>query len=252
MALIEELDKQGQFLFRWRSYLPAVFLFLSFFFLPYYQYPNQNYEHHLYYLLFCLFVSLFGLALRGIVIGYSPENTSGRNTKKQVADSINKTGIYSLIRHPLYLGNFFLHGGIALIPRSSILLILFFFLHWFYYERIMFTEEQYLRNKFGQKYISWAAHTPALIPNFQNFKKPETSFSFKTVIRKEYSSFLGILIIFVLLDILISYCINGFNFENGHNLFSDFQKSIFLFSIGTYIALRIIVKKTSWLKLDGR
>lgn len=252
MALIEELDKQGQILFRWRSYLPAVFLLLSFFFLPGYKYPNENYESHLYYLFFCLLMSFFGLFLRGVVIGYSPENTSGRNTKKQIADSVNNSGIYSIVRHPLYLGNFFLHGGIALIPRSLLLFVIFFFLHWFYYERIMFTEEQYLRNKFGQKYISWAAKTPALFPSFQNFKKPETSFSFKTVIRKEYSSFLGILIIFVLLDILISYFIKGFNFDLGLNLFSDFQKSILLFSILTYISIRIIVKKTKWLKIEGR
>ena len=34
------------------------------------------------------------------------KNTSGRNTHDQVADSLNTSGIYSIVRHPLYVGNF--------------------------------------------------------------------------------------------------------------------------------------------------
>ena len=87
MALIEEFEKQGAFLFRWRSYVPSVILVLSFFFIPFYRYPDGNYEQHLIYLGVCFLVSLFGLFIRCFTIGYAPEKTSGRNTKQQVAET---------------------------------------------------------------------------------------------------------------------------------------------------------------------
>ncbi|MGC9453013.1 MAG: methyltransferase family protein, partial [Oceanipulchritudo sp.] len=43
--------------------------------------------------------------------------TSGRNTKQQVAYSLNTTGFYSVVRNPLYLGNFFMYLGIALFTH---------------------------------------------------------------------------------------------------------------------------------------
>ena len=56
-----------------------------------------------------LAVSLLGEAIRIITVGHAPRNTSGRNTTEgQVADVINTSGIYSIIRHPLYVGNFLL------------------------------------------------------------------------------------------------------------------------------------------------
>ena len=52
-------------------------------------------------------VSLLGEAIRIFTVGYAPRNTSGRNTiTGQIADELNVTGIYSQLRHPLYLGNF--------------------------------------------------------------------------------------------------------------------------------------------------
>ena len=64
MALIEEFEKQGSFLFRWRSYVPSVILVLSFFFISAYKYPDGDYNQHLIYLGVCFLVSLFGLFIR--------------------------------------------------------------------------------------------------------------------------------------------------------------------------------------------
>ena len=49
---------------------------------------------------FCLLVGLTGLFIRLHVVGHAAENTSGKKNKK--ADQVNSTGIYSIVRHPLY------------------------------------------------------------------------------------------------------------------------------------------------------
>ncbi|MGB8874133.1 MAG: hypothetical protein WCC75_12145, partial [Desulfobaccales bacterium] len=45
--------------------------------------------------------------------GLPPRGTSGRNTQGQVAETLNTTGIYSLVRNPLYLGNFLIWLGLS-------------------------------------------------------------------------------------------------------------------------------------------
>lgn len=253
MALIEELEHQGSFLFRWRSYVPAAIVLLSFFFVIDHTYPAGSYTYHLIYGGFCFLVSLFGLFIRCITIAYVPAMTSGRNTKKQVADVVNQSGIYSLIRHPLYVGNFFMFFGIVLFVRSFPYTVLFILFYWFYYERIMFTEEQFLRQKFGQKYLQWANRTPAIVPNFSNYKSPEMDFSFKNIVKREYPSLFGILVMFGLYDlILIFFKHSNFSTSDLSKLIGEHHYILFLCSFIYYIIIRIIVKTTKWLHVEGR
>lgn len=61
----------------------------------------------------------------------------------------NTTGMYSIVRHPLYLGNFFVGFGIVLICSSVWLAVVFCLLFVVYYERLMFAEEEFLRTSSG-------------------------------------------------------------------------------------------------------
>src|SRR5689334_21586787 len=82
------------------------------------------------------------------------------------------TGMYSLVRHPLYLGNYFLWLGVVLVSRvwwAPVLAILVF---WLCYERIMFAEEAYLRQQFGDAFGEWAQRTPAVLPAFTHWRPP--------------------------------------------------------------------------------
>ncbi|MER3329549.1 MAG: isoprenylcysteine carboxylmethyltransferase family protein, partial [Candidatus Kapaibacterium sp.] len=125
-----------------------------------------------------LLVAFFGQFIRAYSVGLAAKNTSGRNTSVgQVADSLNSTGIYSTVRHPLYLGNFFMWLGIALFTANFWFIVAFIFLYWLYYERIMYAEEEFLRDKYGSTYTDWAERTPAIIPSFKNWIKPEGTFS---------------------------------------------------------------------------
>ena len=154
MALQEELKSQGDFLFRNRSYLPLVFLLIG---LGVYVHtelteiegPDTFLSEYWEYI--CLAISLLGLLIRIFTVGHTPAHTSGRNTQSgQLAEELNTTGIYSIVRHPLYLGNFFIWSGIALLTENLWFIIAFILFYTFYYERIMYAEEFFLRNKFKE------------------------------------------------------------------------------------------------------
>ncbi|WCL48420.1 lipid A Kdo2 1-phosphate O-methyltransferase [Leptospira sp. GIMC2001] len=253
MALIEEFDKQGNFLFRWRTYVPGVILISAIAVLPTVEYWGGNYDTNVLYTLGCFIVSLFGLFIRCLTIGITPARTSGRNTKEQVADVVNQTGIYSTVRHPLYLGNFFMYLGAVFLTQSiffSALYVLFFYL---YYERIMFAEEFFLRNKFTKGYLDWANSTPAFIPSFKNYKKASLPFSFRNIIKREYPGLFGLVVVFTLFDIAILYFNETGRFAAGFFEALRIEQIVFfLIGLAFYIVVRLIVKTTKWLHVEGR
>ncbi|WP_313100976.1 methyltransferase [Epilithonimonas sp.] len=141
MALKEELEKQGNWLFRYRSFLPLIVLVVGLAVLVQTSLKKESFDCSIYYELFCLFVSIIGLGIRIYTVGFTPKNTSGRNTKEgQVADKLNTTGIYSIVRNPLYLGNFFMWLGLAMFTENVWFIICFILFYWIYYERIIFAE----------------------------------------------------------------------------------------------------------------
>ncbi|MGB5030782.1 MAG: isoprenylcysteine carboxylmethyltransferase family protein, partial [Saprospiraceae bacterium] len=152
MPLQEEFEQQGNFLFKHRSYIPILILLASFIIYTISIRDGKDpFGNGIIYL--SLGVSIIGLLIRIYTVGHSPANTSGRNTAAgQVADTLNQQGIYSIVRHPLYLGNFLMYLGFALLPMSIFFVIIFCLLFWIYYERIMFAEEQFLRGKFNTMY----------------------------------------------------------------------------------------------------
>ncbi|HNZ70174.1 MAG: isoprenylcysteine carboxylmethyltransferase family protein [Prolixibacteraceae bacterium] len=206
MALQEEFEKQGTLLFRYRSFIPAILLAVGIvIWLRSELHPGDLWikaaPYDGYYLLFCMLVTFFGFAIRIYTVGHTPVNTSGRNAKYQIADTLNTTGIYSTVRHPLYLGNFFMWLGPVLLTGHVWFIIVFCLGYWLYYERIMYSEEQFLRRKFGDVYTSWAEKVPAFVPSFKNFVPPALPFSWKKILKKEKNGFAAIFIIFSLMDI---------------------------------------------------
>ena len=145
MELKNHFESSGQWLFRWRSYLPAVLLLPLVVAATDFERPWGRHDLQEYWEVFCIAVTLSGLVVRAMVAGFVPGRTSGRNTKQQVADSLNTTGIYSVCRHPLYLGNFLVALGWALFFHAGWLIAFYCMAFWLYYERIMMTEEAFLR-----------------------------------------------------------------------------------------------------------
>jgi len=207
MALIQEYIDSGNYLFRKRSFIPLVmYIFATVVILA--DAGDVIYEPDLLWSVVCFVVSLTGLAIRIMVVGTVPGGTSGRNTKKQRARTLNTKGIYSVVRHPLYLANFLMWLGLIIYTGNLWFIIASVLLYWIYYERIMFAEEDYLKQQFGDDFHQWAAHTPAIIPGFKNWKKPELSFSVKKVIRREYRGLFAVILTFVYINLLKNYTIN--------------------------------------------
>jgi protein-S-isoprenylcysteine O-methyltransferase Ste14 len=193
MLIRDQMTKSGALLFRWRSYVLAIFA-------PFFIYAAFQGEAveaaigeswgEAFEGLAVAFV-LLGLAIRIVTVGFVPRGTSGRNTQGQLAETLNTTGLYSVVRNPLYLGNCILYIGIAMASQNIALVVILALVLLPYYERIISAEESFLVEKFGAPYVEWASRTPAFIPRLTGFVPPSMPFSFRTVIRREQASILG-------------------------------------------------------------
>jgi protein-S-isoprenylcysteine O-methyltransferase Ste14 len=207
MDLQKQFEIQGNWFFRYRGILPLIILLAGVGTLVHSELDVSNFFYGKtffvdYYTIGCILICLTGLAIRIYTVGHAPDNTSGRNTSGQVAESLNRTGIYSIVRHPLYTGNFLMWLGIAFAVQNFWFVAIFVLLYWLYYERIMYAEEQFLRRKFGKTFIDWAKRTPTFIPNFKLFVKPDTPFRWKKVLRQEKHGLAALLVIFSLFDLI--------------------------------------------------
>ncbi|MDD5064826.1 MAG: isoprenylcysteine carboxylmethyltransferase family protein [Phycisphaerae bacterium] len=245
MLLKEKLESTGNFLFKWRSFLPL--LTIGLFLIVMRQSSHHRNEHYPDMLWdgICFGVSLFGLAIRVFTVGFVPKGTSGRTTGNPKASTLNTTGMYSVIRHPLYLGNFFVWLGVSMFPHSLVLVISLILLFSLYYWLITLAEEKILREKFGNTFAEWAHRTPLLFPRFRNWQKAALPFSLKTVLKREYTTLFAIITIFTCLEIGKDF------FYSDKLVFDPVWVSLFLTGLCLYIIVRTL-KKKGVLNVEGR
>ena len=244
MALREECEKQGNLLFRWRSYIPLVLILVI---LPAFQdYIKMDHTHDDLWEIGIFILALTGELIRTLTVGFVPRGTSGRVTKNQVAERLNTTGIYSTVRHPLYLANYVIWLGVFSFFRIWWLTVIISLFYFIYYERIMYAEEEFLRRKFGAEFERWASTTPAFIPSFTNYTPPDLPFSLRTVLKREHTSIFGIVSTFTILELLKRIFVYG-----DFNL-SLFWKIVFIFGAVQYLIIFILKKFTHLLEVEGR
>ncbi|MCU0457371.1 MAG: isoprenylcysteine carboxylmethyltransferase family protein [Bacteroidales bacterium] len=247
MALVHEFENSGNWLFRRRSWLPVFFLAGGF--LMMFLGNRQAIIFDLRDEMIFLGVSIFGEIIRILTVGYAPRNTSGRNTAAgQVADELNTTGIYSIVRHPLYVGNFLMWLGPVLFLRSVWFTVVFGLVYWLYYERIMFAEEQFLRRKFGEAYDTWSKGVKAFLPFRVKFIRPKIGFSPRNVLKREYNSFVNIFVVFAALDIFRNLLLKS----PGTKFITPVWMWMLAGSAGIWLIVRSIHKYTRWLEVEGR
>lgn len=242
MALREEFEATGEWLFRRRSHLPLVMLAVVLASLSGFRYPRSDHALDLLWELACLGVGLAGLAIRIVTVGYAARGTSGRNTHAQEAESLSTTGPYSVVRHPLYLGNYLMWMGPALFPRSVIVAVLVSLTFWLYYERIMFAEEEFLRRRFGSQFEDWAVVTPAFLPGLRRWRRPAVPFSLREVLRREYSGFFGLVMTFAMLEVVSDVA------ATGRVQLDGFWAASFGVALAVYLTLLVLKRWTSLLR----
>lgn len=198
--LEQTLRRQGEWLFRHRGWLPLGLLpvvgiaILSS--------PLPELARSSWWQLLCGGVLGVGAALRAWVVGRVPEGTSGRATREQVAEALNTTGAYALVRHPLYVANALMWAAILGRPAIWWLWLLGMLCFVLLYERIMLAEEAFLLERFQEKFRQWAERTPAVLP-CGGYRPATLAFSWRQVLRREYSTWLAALAAFALVEALL-------------------------------------------------
>ena len=246
MGLREEFEATGNWLFRRRGYLPLLLFPVLLVAARGSADPAGDHGVDLAWEGVCLLLALNGLALRIGTVGFVPRDTSGRNTGGQQAGSLNTSGFYSVVRHPLYLGNYLMWLGVALFPRSWWAPVIVSLVFWLYYERIMFAEEEFLRRKFGSLYTSWAAITPAFLPRPRLWRRPGVRFCLLTVLRREHSSLLALMGSLTVLEAMSDHAYTG------RWIVDPVWGTALAVTLVLCLAVRAVKHRTRLLQVEGR
>ena len=253
------MEATGAKLFKYRGQIPVLIFALS---LPILFFTNDKLYSHIHFqwgwggpiYTICTIVSLLlvfaGLALRAYTVCTTPKGTSGRNTAKQVADHLNTKGIYSVVRHPLYLANYLIWAGLLVYTMNIFAFIIVSLVYWIYYERIMMAEEAFLRGKYGDEFEEWASKVPAFIPKWSLYEGGMLQFSWKTFIRREYATIMSTIFTYTVLDYILYYLIVFRNAGEGtYCCINWIRPSLYILIAYTVIALliKLIKHKTTWL-----
>lgn len=244
-GMVKALTDQGNWLFRYRGQAPIPILLavlavgLAVGPQPWGRFQIEPWEA------FGVFLGLLGIFVRALAIGFAAPGTSGSNTDTQIAESLNTDGLYSVVRHPLYLGNMIMWVGVgayagswpvALIAALSFLLL---------YERIMIAEEHFLDTKFGPQFTAWTERTPALFPALPQWTPPAAALSIKRILRREYSSLLSFLVAITLVEV-------AQNVRWGYGAIPEPAWAAGpMFGLFVCLTIRTLKKSSNLLDLDG-
>jgi protein-S-isoprenylcysteine O-methyltransferase Ste14 len=252
MSLVHSLEKSGNFLFRYRGQMPLILFAMAIpaiYFAP--KFNNEiAYSVTNIYGFIAISLTVFGFLIRVVTVGTSKKFTSGRNTKAgQVANELNTTGMYSIVRNPLYLGNFFMWIGIVVYTQNwwfvAIVSVMFFI----YYALIIFAEEQFLTQKFGSEYLEWKMQVPSLFPVIWKYKKSNVSFSIKSILRREYGAVSAAIISFLFVDLVREII---YTQTLSFNSILTYYLPLTLFALLFSFTLRRLKHKTKLLNEDDR
>ncbi|MBN2400111.1 MAG: hypothetical protein JXI33_07200 [Candidatus Aminicenantes bacterium] len=176
----------GKFLFKFRSFTPLPLILLTFiFFKPLSSSP--------FWIILGLIVAFMGEGIRIHSVGYADSGTSGRENFLK-AESLNTSGLYSLVRNPLYWGNGLIFAGLLTAYAQPLALIIFIIFLFVQYHFIVLAEEEFLQKRHGQAYADYCARVNRWLPRFRDYQQPNSDFNHKKVFYKENDSCFNLLL----------------------------------------------------------
>lgn len=219
--------KIGGFLFKHRSFTPIPLILLVFIIFK----PINLNEDNIIINLAGLFISLLGETIRIIAVGYSFTGTSGRESYLK-ADALNTTGIYAIVRNPLYIGNFLMFTGLVIVFSNVFAVLVFAVFLILQYYFIILSEENFLKKKYNKSYETYCSQIKRIIPTFKYYKKNQNPFSIKKVIFRENDSVFNMLMMFLLVLLYKERVFNG----------RIDSPIIYIIPAGVLIAVYVLVK----------
>ncbi|MGI9627800.1 MAG: methyltransferase family protein [Longimicrobiales bacterium] len=243
-GMVKSLTDQGDWLFRFRGQAPIpILLVIVGIGLALGPRPSGPFQTEPWEAI-GLLLGFLGMAVRAAAIGYAAPGTSGGNTQQQIAESLNTTGLYSIVRHPLYLGNFIMWVGVGTYACSwpcAVIASLSFAL---LYERIIIAEERFLQGKFGERFVEWTAGTPLFVPDFSQWVAPTAPLSIKRILRREYSTLQSFLVSIIVVEL-------AQNIRWGHGAMPDpAWAALPVAGLLACLALRTLKKQSGLLDLN--
>jgi protein-S-isoprenylcysteine O-methyltransferase Ste14 len=160
-----------------------------------------------------LSIAFAGLLLRCAAVAHAPDGTSSRDTRAMRAPALNTTGMYSIVRHPLYLGAGLMWIGIALSLEVWWLAVIVALTYWIYVERLMLAEEVFLGEQFPAEFSRWASRTRAFVPRPSDWIPSTGRFQLKRL-SSEHNALLTIGVAFPLLQYLANLLGQGLSWHD--------------------------------------
>lgn len=224
--------KIGNFLFKHRSFTPLPLIVLVFIIFK----PIDLGAANIFINLGGFMVSLFGESIRVIAVGYSHKGTSGRERFLK-AEALNTTGIYSLVRNPLYIGNLLIFSGLVAVFANiwAEVVVAVFLIAQYYF--IILSEEDFLSREYGKEYQDYCVRMRRVIPVFKNYEKNSNPFALSKVIFKESDSVFNMLAMYLL---VLGYKEKAFRGTIKHPFLFIIPGIIFVLS---YIIVKVVKKK---------
>ena len=181
--------------FKSRSFTPIPVLLMMLYFAR----PNSPY----------FFLGIVLIVIGEIIRLRSVSFAGGETRTMNVgASSVCKSGPYSIVRNPLYIGNMMIYVGFAFVAGSvyvvtiSSITFVYFFIQ---YSLIISLEEEALEEKFGNEYLTYKKLVPSILPKINNtFRNYDTiPSSLAKTIKTEKRTLQNILLVSLLLFLRI-------------------------------------------------
>lgn len=134
-------------------------------------------------------LAVLGQLARITTIGLAYIIRGGKDHKVYAEDLVT-SGLYSHVRNPMYVGNFFLIIGLAIASNSWVFALVGIPLALGMHKAIVAAEENFLRNKFGAQFDAYCARVPRWVPRLSGLVATVRGmhFDWRRVVSKEYAA----------------------------------------------------------------
>ena len=170
----------ARFFFRFRSYLPipgiALLILLA--------RPTAS------TLLVGVGIASLGEGIRIWALRHAGPKT--RSHRKIRCDDLVVTGPYSIVRNPLYIGNFIISLGVCGASGRPILIAPLLIIFALYYHLIIRAEEEFLEGKLGIPYREYRESTPRILPSLGHYSPGDRRFPFREILPRELNTITAI------------------------------------------------------------